>query len=237
MVTSGIEQIEITPFEMSSRWRLNRSKYMTLLAVKDNGFQQGKYVADLLFLCFYLPIPAQTLQSHLPNWVQWRYLSQTDNNCYIIEPAGFRLLRYLYKKIPFACQEWNADIAAWRSVDKSCCKTPDGAWLPPAQLMRVLESMKYHRHGTPRPTAGRKLWYNRCPVCGCGYRKDILECPACAARTRLQTSQQKLTQPAHLTLPSVTGPVCSRCGKGIMVQAGKYLLQCAECGHQEWGRL
>jgi predicted RNA-binding Zn-ribbon protein involved in translation (DUF1610 family) len=53
----------------------------------------------------------------------------------------------------------------------------------------------------------------------------------------LQTSQQKLTQPAHLTLQSVPGTVCSRCGKGIMVQAGKYLLQCAECGHQEWGRL
>jgi hypothetical protein len=141
--------IEFEPFKFASIWSRNRSKYLALKTILD-GSQNGKYVADLLFLCYNSPIPSATLQSHLKIWEKWYYIQEIGTH-YIIRPGGIRFILHLQKKIPTITNLWLTDLYAWRGLDKSCCRTPDGQnWLPKTELMEQLEKMKYHKPGTKR---------------------------------------------------------------------------------------
>jgi len=158
MTTEQNQLIENEPFKFASIWQRNRSKYLALKTILD-GSQNGKYVADLLFLCYNTPIPAGTLQSHLKIWEKWFYVQKIGTH-YIVRPGGIRFILHLQKKIPTITNLWLQDLYSWRGLDKSCCRTPDGLhWVPKTELMEQLEIMKYHKPGTKRSgsKAGRPV--------------------------------------------------------------------------------
>ena len=146
MENQAREQVENLRFVMKSPWTKNRSKYMVLHTIQEDA---GK--SDLIFILFYTPVPYMTVESSLRKWIGWGYLKEVGDHCYILGAKGRHFLQREDKKIGFIVDSWNHDLMAWRALSKDYCRTPDGkSWLPKAEMIKVLDDMKFHRIGSRR---------------------------------------------------------------------------------------
>lgn len=206
MENQAREQVENLRFVMKSPWTKNRSKYMCLHTIMEGE------KADLVFILFYSPVPYMTVESSLKKWIRWGYIKEVGNGCYILGAKGRHFLQRQDKKIDFIVDSWCRDMATWRSLPKDCCKTPDGLhWLPKADMIKILDDMKFHQIGT------RRL----------GSR---------AGRPALRSTQAAV-MPAQEYKPQeaqVQGPVCGQCGYGIMLHVTNSIIKCNKCGFQDW---
>ena len=204
MTTEQISSIENGPFEFTSIFQRNRSKYLTLLTIRD-GQTGVRSNADLLFLAFNSPVPLATLTSHLRTWEKWYYIEEVGDR-YFLRPGGLRLILRLEKKLPVISNTWRTDLYRWRGLDFSCLKTPDGLnWLAKKEIMEKLESMKAHRAGTVRK--GSKAGRPANPAPG-----PVPEAPQSTVAPAPAATAPKVQEPETVGIPL---PKCPQCHKTL----------------------
>ncbi len=221
-----VEQVENLRFVMRSPWTKNRSKYMCLHTIMEGGWKDGHYRADLIFILFYTPVPYGTVESSLKKWIRWGYIKEVSGSCYILGTKGIRFLQHIDTKASFIADSWRRDMVAWRDLSKDCCKTLDGLhWLPKADMIKILDDMKFHRIGTKRSgsRAGRPVSY---PISTMSAPAAPQPIPAVS----MPTPSPKLQQQSEAGF--VFLPRCPQCHHSLEIGRTAWYCEICDCSYR-----